>query len=307
MQDIAEIEARANDSRAEALSKEQSVLQGKRSLSQTSHNKRLRPEEDTTTSMFLSLGSRMCDIAESMSVKVAAQTSMPSKSPASQEPKEEEEFLFKETVDITDDGIAKLDLRLRHVLRVPNLDPESWWVPPFASRVARPIRGATLYLESTLGPSKRVNEAIIRRLHDRNSAIPLHGLLAKNSSQSGPVDRQHIVDLSYTDPINISSSRKWQQASSPFEVVDCIINYICVVRMIRSYSHEGISLLSCLHTIRFYWSVVGGNIEKQKTMLVELCQSTLNKNQERAKCSRPPLEVLQHSVVGEGMRFSLFF
>ena len=133
-------------------------------------------------------------------------------------------------------------------------------------------------------------QAIIRRLHDRNSAIPLHGLLAKNSSQSGPVDRQHIVDLSYADPMSIASSRKWQTATSPWEVVDAVINYIMVVRMIRSYSHEALALLSVLHTVRYFWSVCAGDAEKQKVMLVEICQSVLNKNQERAKCSKSPMK-----------------
>ena len=122
-------------------------------------------------------------------------------------------------------------------------------------------------------------QAMIRRLHDRNAAIPLHGLLSKNSSQSGPVDRQHLVDLSYTDPINISSSRKWKDASSPYEIIDAVINFICVVRMVRSYSHEGLALLSVLHTVRYFWSVCSGDIDKQKLMLSELVQSTLNKNQ----------------------------
>ena len=52
---------------------------------------------------------------------------------------EDEVYLFKETVSITNDGCQQLDLWLCHVLRIPNLDPDAWWVTPFSSRVARPV------------------------------------------------------------------------------------------------------------------------------------------------------------------------
>ena len=110
--------------------------------------------------MILSLGSKMVQFAEALTSHVTPSKpktkNLPSTVPALKE--DDEPYVFKQTVSIEDDGISKLDLNLRHFLWIPNLDPEAWWKEPFSSRVSRPIRGATLYLESCLGPSKRVNE-----------------------------------------------------------------------------------------------------------------------------------------------------
>ena len=56
------------------------------------------------------------------------------------------------------------------------------------------------------------------------------------------------------------------------EVVDGVVNLLASLHMIRSYSHEAISLLSCLHQIRFFYSVCGGDKDRQKALLQELVQ-----------------------------------
>ena len=48
---------------------------------------------------------------------------------------------------------------------------------------------------------------------------------------------------------SFASRSKWKEAESCFEVVDGVVNLLASLHMIRSYSHEAISLLSCLHQI----------------------------------------------------------
>ena len=151
-------------------------------------------------------------------------------------------------------------------------DPDPWWCSPFSSRVSR-RRGHSLYLESTLGPSQRVNELVLRSLHDRSSSQSVKGLLTKNSAYSGPQEKQHVVTLSSMEKVSSFASRsKWKEAESCFEVVDEVVNLLASLHMIRSYSHEAISLLSCLHQIRFFYSVCGGDKDRQKALLQELVQ-----------------------------------
>ena len=255
--------------------------------------KRPRTEggSEQSMQMFLSLGERMCTLTETIQRSMAPTTTS-AKEPASEDKEEDEEnHVFQQTVNVFDDGVMNLNLELRHALRVPNRDPEGWWAPPFSSRVSKPIRGHSLYLESCLGPSNRVNELVLRKLHDRSAPLVVKGLITKNSSFSGPMERTHVIGVSSGDQVSSYSSRqKWKEADSPWEVVDAVINLLASTHMIRSYSHEAIALISVLHQCRYFFSVVNGDREKQRTLLNEFVQSVFNRNQERSKTGYGPLK-----------------
>ena len=74
-----------------------------------------------------------------------------------------EERTVSEVVHVLDNSMDKLCLSLRAKFRSPNCDPASWWrADTFDSRVARPRRGASLYLDHLAGSQRMHPETVLR-------------------------------------------------------------------------------------------------------------------------------------------------
>ena len=84
-----------------------------------------------------------------------------SSGPDSDSPEEEETKLIEKTYTVKDDGVAEVNMEIRHALRTPTGEPSAWWKAPFRSRVSRPIRGSGLNTEAAMGYC-RVHDATIR-------------------------------------------------------------------------------------------------------------------------------------------------
>ena len=164
---------------------------------------------------------------------------------------DEEAVLIDKKVHVKDNGVDILDMDLRHSLRTPTGEPATWWRPPFKSRMSRPIRGAGLSMEAAIGPA-RVNDATIRRAHDRASCLTTRMLLTRNADVSIKDSKTLKVEGN-----TISSDRKWAPPEEVWEIVEALQNYVTLTYYIRNYSFEGLAIQRCLHDFGYFLGKLG--------------------------------------------------
>ena len=159
---------------------------------------------------------------------------------------EEEVVLLDKKVHVRDNGVDVVNMDLRHSLRTPSSEPATWWRAPFKSRVSRPIRGAGLSMEAAMGPA-RVNDATIRRAHDRASCLTTRMLLTRNADVSIKDSKTLKVEGN-----TISSDRKWSAPEEAWEIAEAIQNYVTLTYYIRNYSFEGLAIQRCFHDFGYF-------------------------------------------------------
>lgn len=67
--------------------------------------------------------------------------------------------------------------------------------------------------------------------------------------------------------------------------MDCVLNYLSLAYMTRSWSYEGLSLVRALHEARYFWNVTT-DVKLQKQLLVDTVEAILAENATRAETSR---------------------
>lgn len=148
-----------------------------------------------------------------------------------------------------DDGVTKLDWRIRGRIQNPSAAPSAWWPSGQVTRKAHPVRGSSLYLEHLAG-TKGAHIHTVRSLHDRTSYISLKSLLSKNNGQSGESKANVIIDNVGSSATAVRMEKAWKSPDSCYEVVDAVWNYCNVVFQIRPFSYEALALLRGLHNVR---------------------------------------------------------
>ena len=209
---------------------------------------------------------------------------------------EDEVVLFDKKLHVKDNGVDVVNMELRHCLRTPSSEPATWWRPPFKSKVSRPIRGAGLSMEAAMGPA-RVNDATIRRAHDRASCLTTRMLLTRNADVSIKDCKTLKVEGN-----TISSDRKWSPPEEAWEIAEAVQNYVTLTYYIRNYSFEGLAIQRCFHDFGYFlgkfWSLLWKiefslnvvfspgcvSSEKEQRDLLELAfDKLLARNAQRAK------------------------
>ena len=92
----------------------------------------------------------------------------------------------------------------------------------------------------------------ILRLHDRGSYISLKSLLSKNSGMGNESKSRLVIsENSFSQSHSVGWEKNYSNPKDIFEVVDGILNMVCVTHQIRGqYSYEGLALLMALHKVR---------------------------------------------------------
>ena len=207
---------------------------------------------------------------------------------------DEEATVLRETVELEDDGVQKVNMRLRHILRTPNSSPSSWWTPanfaPASSRRADPVRGSSLFLESTMG-SSRISPLCIRAMHDRCAGMQLKRFSCKNADVS--ISDRKTMKLQKEDSESSSPAwaveRSWEKLETMAEVVEAVLNWASTVYMVRNYSFEAIAVLRVMH--EFSWLAGAADSEKNQVRIVErTVDKILARNRACAQEGRPPLD-----------------
>ena len=91
----------------------------------------------------------------------------------------EDAVMIDENYHIKDDGQGVIDLKLRHRLRTPNADPDTWWTPATSTRISKPRLGLNAY--TTHLALTKVSAITIRRMSDRGATLLVRHLLARNA------------------------------------------------------------------------------------------------------------------------------
>ena len=154
---------------------------------------------------------------------------------------EDDEEIIEETFTVRDDGISDVNMEIRHKFRPPTGDPAVWWKPPFKSEVSRPVRGASINLEASLGHG-RIHEATVRRVHHRTAVINVKMLLSKNADISIRDDKEMTIAGD-----KVVMNRKWSGVDHPWEIAEAVSNLVTLVHYVRAYSYEAIALQRALH------------------------------------------------------------
>ena len=188
--------------------------------------------------------------------------------------------------ELRDNGVDVVDMDLRHLLRVPTSDPDVWFKPPFKSKVSRPIRGASLNMEPSLGHS-RVHDTTVRRCHDRTALLTTKMLLGKNADIS--LKDAKVMKI---DDDKVSYSRSWASPESVSEIAEAVQNYVSLVYYTRCYSYEAIAISRSLHDSG--WLLGAVSSEKEQLDLLEtLLDKLLSRNAQRARTGLPPMQYEQ--------------
>ena len=254
----------SEEEEAEAMTSEAEDEEPKRK--KKSKKRKRDSDSDSDVKAFIKGFAKMAKKSKKNKKKKKRSRSSSSDSSASEE---EELVLIDKKVHVKDNGVDVLDMDLRHSLRTPTGEPANWWRPPFKSRVSRPIRGAGLSMEAALGPA-RVNDATIRRAHDRASCLTTRMLLTRNADVSIKDSKTLKVEGN-----TISSDRKWAPPEEVWEVVEALQNYVTLTYYIRNYSFEGLAIQRCLHDFGYFLGELGGSygIEVNENFCVlRLCQ-----------------------------------
>ena len=259
-----EEEEDSEEGEAEAMASEVEDEEPKRK--KKSKKRKRDSDSDSDVKAFIKGFAKMAKKSKKSKKKKKRSRSSSSDSSASEE---EELVLIDKKVHVKDNGVDVLDMDLRHSLRTPTGEPANWWRPPFKSRVSRPIRGAGLSMEAALGPA-RVNDATIRRAHDRASCLTTRMLLTRNADVSIKDSKTLKVEGN-----TISSDRKWAPPEEVWEVVEALQNYVTLTYYIRNYSFEGLAIQRCLHDFGYFLGELRGSygIEVNENFCVlRLCQ-----------------------------------
>ena len=195
---------------------------------------------------------------------------------------EESPVMTDKTWQLKDNGVDTLDMDLRHLLRPPTTSPDVWWKAPFRSKVSRPVRGASLNMESVIGHA-RIHDSTIRRCHDRTALITTKMLLARNADIS--IKDTKLVKIGAD---KLSFDRKWAGPEAVSEIAEAVANFSAVIHYVRSYSYEGLAISRALHDAGWLLGVVGSERE-QLELLEGTLDLLLSRNSQRARTSLPPL------------------
>jgi hypothetical protein len=178
---------------------------------------------------------------------------------------QEPELVMLENYKIEDDAHEKIDFKLRQMLRPINKDPKEYWQRFCFNSVDRPILGSAVFLEHLMAGS--INEKTLCKHADRNAFTKLENYLGKNSGVTEKSKKKLSVHEIGEDQYQMGVETKWEPASTVFEAVGGLLNYISCEHMIRQYSYTGLAMLRALHENKFFCTVADS--PKTQRMLVE--------------------------------------
>ena len=227
----------------EAVTSEAEEEEAKKKKKSKKRKKDADSDSDSEMRAFFKGVARMAKKSKKSKKKKKRSRSSSSDSSASEE---DEVVLFDKKIHVKDNGVDVVNMELRHCLRTPSGEPATWWRPPFKSKVSRPIRGAGLSMEAAMGPA-RVNDATIRRAHDRASCLTTRMLLTRNADVSIKDSKTLKVEGN-----TISSDRKWSAPEEAWEIAEAIQNYTTLTYYIRNYSFEGLAVQRCFHDYGYF-------------------------------------------------------
>ena len=253
----------------------------KKKKKKKSHKKSDSDSDDAARKLIAGLAKSLSKKKKKKKNKKRARSSSESSSSDS-DGTEEAPVLTEKTWKLKDNGVDTLDMELRHLLRPPTTNPDTWWKPPFKSRVSRPIRGASLNMESVLGHA-RVHDSTIRRCHDRTALINTKMLLARNADIS--IKDAKLVKIGAD---KLSFDRKWGGPEAVSEIAEAVANFSAVVHYVRGYSYEGLAISRALHDAGWLLGVVSSERE-QLELLEGTLDLLLSRNSQRARTNLPPL------------------
>ena len=199
---------------------------------------------------------------------------------------EEEAVMIDEMVHIRDDSVSTIDMQIRQRLKNPSSCPSEWWTPSVMEKKCRPVMGQNLYL-AHLMPG-RVNPLTIRKLHDRSVLVTVKSLSSLNSGVCG--EKKMVYKLQQTgdeEETMLMGGRSYVDVKTVYDVMDSVFNWMAVCHQLRPYSYEAVSLMRCLHHVRFFFGVTE-DAKLQKQLLERLIGEVLAYNQRRGAEKKHP-------------------
>ena len=196
---------------------------------------------------------------------------------------EEPTLLEIESYKIEDNAHDKVDTLLRQMLRPINVCPSIWWVKGAFKRVEKPILGSGLFLEQIM-PSGVYKGTLCKHcdswavLEHKNYLSSNSGIV-KEPKKRVTVKNIHAIQF---DEFDMGIQTQWNEAKHVWEAMDGIFNFVAVEFMTRRYSHAGLSILRCLHEVRYFCGVAEGP-KQQRILLIEFFNECLRKNQQRGR------------------------
>ena len=265
-----------DESRQEVQQQRKSVKKKKKK----SHKRSDSDSDDTARKLIAGLARSLSKKKKKKNKKRSRSSSDSSSSDS--DSAEESAVMTDKTWQLKDNGVDTLDMELRHLLRPPTTSPDVWWKAPFRSKVSRPVRGASLNMESVIGHA-RIHDSTIRRCHDRTALITTKMLLARNADIS--IKDTKLVKIGAD---KLSFDRKWAGPEAVSEIAEAVANFSAVIHYVRSYSYEGLAISRALHDAGWLLGVVSSERE-QLELLEGTLDLLLSRNSQRARTNLPPL------------------
>ena len=183
---------------------------------------------------------------------------------------------------VRDDGVNKLDMKLRSALRTINAKPKRYY-----KHYSRKVKPALETLENEHLTNTMINPKIMKKLHDRGSYLELRFFDQNNISVETRAPKASFSAMSGSVVGTLSTD--WAEPQTIWACMDAVMNYCVNLYGVRQEDYSPWVLLKSLHEVRYFAACK--NINKQKKVLTDFVNSFLRKNEIMARKKEPPMDL----------------
>ena len=183
---------------------------------------------------------------------------------------------------VRDDGMSKLDMKLRSSLRTINAKPRRYY-----KHFNRKVKPVLETLENEHLTNTMINPKIKKKLHDRGSYLELRHFDQNNISVETRAPKASFSAMSGSVVGTLSTD--WSEPQTIWACMDAVLNYCVNLYGVRQEDYSPWVLMKALHDFRYF--AVCKNLNQQKKVLTEYVNSFFRKNEILARKKDPPMDL----------------
>merc|ERR1719318_2360753 len=183
---------------------------------------------------------------------------------------------------VRDNGVNKLDMKLRSSLRTINAKPKRYF-----KHFSRKVKPVLETLENEHLTNTMINPKIMKKLHDRGSYLELRFFDQNNISVETRAPKASFS--ASTGSVVGTLSTDWAEPQTIWACMDAVMNYCLNLYGVRQEDYSNWVLMKALHEVRFFAACT--SINQQKKVLTDFVNSFFRKNEILASKKEPPMDL----------------
>ena len=183
---------------------------------------------------------------------------------------------------VRDDGVSKLDMKLRSALRTINAKPKRYY-----KHFSRKVKPALETLENEHLTNTMINPKIMKKLHDRGSYLELRFFDQNNISVETRAPKASFSAMSGSVVGTLSTD--WSEPQTIWACMDAVMNYCVNLYGVRQEDYSPWVLIKALHEVRFFAACK--SVNQQKKVLTDFVNSFFRKNEILSRKKEPPMDL----------------